>query len=86
MLKCRDVIEQADRYVDGRMNWRERLGFRMHLMLCRYCHRYIKNLSLLTRTLGGTHHNTACQAEEAEIEAVYNKVIEAETSDSSGHQ
>lgn len=46
MLKCRDVLEQADAYLANEMTSWQRVGFRMHLGLCRHCRRYLKNLRL----------------------------------------
>ena len=46
MLKCRDVLEQADAYLANEMTPWQRVGFRVHLTLCRHCRRYIKNLRL----------------------------------------
>ena len=46
MLKCRDVLEQADAYLANEMTSWQRMGFRVHLTLCRHCRRYIKNLRL----------------------------------------
>jgi hypothetical protein len=46
MLKCRDVLEQADAYLDQQLSGWQRLQFKLHLLLCRNCRRYIKNLQL----------------------------------------
>lgn len=46
MLKCRDVLEQADAYLEQQLSGWQRLQFKLHLLLCRHCRRYIKNLQL----------------------------------------
>lgn len=51
MLKCRDVAEQASAYIDHELSWRGRLGVRLHLMMCRLCREYVRQLSLVARTL-----------------------------------
>lgn len=43
MLKCRDVVEQTSDYVDDELNWRQRLSFRMHIILCGRCRAFVSN-------------------------------------------
>jgi anti-sigma factor ChrR (cupin superfamily) len=51
MLNCREISERASDYVDGTLPWHTRLQVRMHLMMCRFCREYIRQLDLLARTL-----------------------------------
>jgi predicted anti-sigma-YlaC factor YlaD len=51
MLKCRDVAEQASGYIDHELSWRGRLAVRLHLLMCRACREYVRQLSLVARTL-----------------------------------
>lgn len=46
MLKCRDILEQADAYLVGNLNSWQRLQFRLHLALCSNCRRYLRQLKL----------------------------------------
>jgi anti-sigma factor RsiW len=46
MLKCRDILEQADAYLTGHLNVWQRLQFRVHLALCANCRRYLRQLKL----------------------------------------
>ncbi|HQV80289.1 MAG: zf-HC2 domain-containing protein [Moraxellaceae bacterium] len=46
MLKCRDVLVQADAYLADELTSWQRVSFRVHLGLCRHCRRYLKNLRL----------------------------------------
>ncbi|ESR24644.1 zf-HC2 domain-containing protein [Lutibaculum baratangense] len=44
MLNCREITENADRYLDKEMGFLERLQMRLHLMMCRHCTRYVEQL------------------------------------------
>ncbi len=48
MLTCREVTERADEYIDGELGFWPAMHVRMHLVACRYCRRFIKQL----RTVG----------------------------------
>ncbi|WP_133493377.1 zf-HC2 domain-containing protein [Alcanivorax sp. 24] len=52
MLKCTEVVQRADALVDGTpLSFAERLALRSHLMLCRHCRRYVRQLKALTEHL-----------------------------------
>ena len=42
MLKCEDVVEQADAYLARELTSWQRLQFNHHLIVCRHCRSYIK--------------------------------------------
>jgi hypothetical protein len=46
MLSCREVVEQADTYLSDELNSWQRFQFKLHLMVCGYCRRYIKSFKL----------------------------------------
>jgi len=46
MLKCRDILEQADAYLTQELTSWQRAQFRLHLALCRNCRRYLRQLKL----------------------------------------
>ena len=52
MLRCKDVAERASRYVDGEMSWSQRLGMRLHLMMCLHCRRFMRQFRVVRDTLG----------------------------------
>jgi anti-sigma factor ChrR (cupin superfamily) len=48
MLKCKHVTEKADALIDGSaLSQRERFALRLHLMMCRHCRRYVRQLRAL---------------------------------------
>lgn len=59
MLRCRDIVRHADVYLAGEMSFWRRLGFQLHLLLCRDCRRYVRELVLTTevsRRMAATGH------------------------------
>lgn len=51
MLTCRELAHRhASDYLDGQLGWRERLGVRYHLLICKHCRRFVAQLSKV-RTL-----------------------------------
>ncbi len=51
MLTCQEVTERASDFVDATLPWRARLHVRMHLLMCRFCREYVRQMALLARTL-----------------------------------
>jgi predicted anti-sigma-YlaC factor YlaD len=51
MLNCRDVTSMASAYLDRALPWRTRAQVRLHLLMCRICRRYLKQLELTTAAL-----------------------------------
>jgi len=55
MMSCRDVAALANDHVDGLLTRRQRLGVRLHLMMCKHCRRAIRQLRAtiaLVRSIG----------------------------------
>ncbi len=44
MLKCKDIAAHASDHVDGELGWRASLGYGMHLLVCGYCRRFVRQL------------------------------------------
>lgn len=66
MLNCREVSNNASRYLDDEMPWRERAAMKMHLLMCHHCRRFVRQLSGLIRSIPSMHR----QASAEEIEKV----------------
>ena len=47
MLRCKEVVRQADDYLDQRLSWGQRLSMGLHLLICMHCRRYLAQLRLL---------------------------------------
>ena len=55
MLKCRDVVANAENYLDGAQSWHQRLAMRFHLLICDKCRRYVRQLRALLRATPFMH-------------------------------
>ena len=75
MLKCREVVHNAGQLLDGDISRRQRLAIRMHLLMCRHCRRYVRQLQALLRAIPFMHH----QASDAEVTRVMNKIRSHQT-------
>ncbi|KTC21421.1 anti-sigma factor [Pseudomonas marginalis ICMP 9505] len=51
MLTCKEQVARSSDYLDGQLTFRERLLVRHHLMFCRNCRRFIRQMRLLQATL-----------------------------------
>jgi anti-sigma factor ChrR (cupin superfamily) len=51
MLNCREITERASDFLDGTLPWHVRLQVRLHLTMCRFCREYVRQLSLVVRSL-----------------------------------
>lgn len=44
MKTCREVTTMISSDTLAQSNWRERMGVKLHLMMCRHCNRYAAQL------------------------------------------
>ena len=51
MLNCKEIAERASDFLDGTLPWHARLEVRLHLMMCRFCREYVRQMTLVVRTL-----------------------------------
>jgi predicted anti-sigma-YlaC factor YlaD len=47
MLTCKELTTAVASDDLQRRSWRERLGVRFHLMMCRHCRRYVAQLAAI---------------------------------------
>ncbi len=66
VITCREVTEQANDYLENELRFWPRLQFRLHLLACRNCRRYVdqlqRTIDLLSKT---TVESLRAEAEEA---------------------
>jgi len=51
MLNCRDVTARASDFIDAQLPLRARVQMRMHLLMCRVCREYVRQMALVIRSL-----------------------------------
>ncbi len=69
MLSCKEVSELVSQSLDRQLSLRERLGVRVHLMMCRMCRRYRRQITFIskaTRQLLGRRSPTTLPPEARE--------------------
>jgi hypothetical protein len=84
MLRCRDVVRFGDHYLSGDLRGWRRLLFRLHLMLCRDCRRYIRHL-VTTRSVSAALPPGHAVA-EAELDAVMRQLRLARAEEDGGQK
>ncbi len=47
MLTCKQASALVSQSLDRRLSWRERLGLRLHLVICAACARFARQVRLL---------------------------------------
>lgn len=55
MIKCKDVAHEASDYLDGNLSFRRKIGVKLHLMICKACRRYIKQLDQTVEAVSVTN-------------------------------
>jgi hypothetical protein len=73
MLSCKDVTQRAGDWTDGQLSFKERLSVRLHLLICAFCRRFLRQYRLAAETAA----QQACQHHPDEIHAVLQKIEEA---------
>jgi len=80
MPSCRDITEHASDYLDHALSPWHRAGFRLHLLMCLYCRRHIKQLRLTVATVGRLPpDDPTAEAEEKQLEALLHALREGKT-------
>jgi len=51
MLSCREMSDRASDLLEGRVRQRERVAARMHLLMCRLCREYYRQLRVTIATI-----------------------------------
>lgn len=70
MPSCKDITKHASDYVDHHLQWWQRPGYWLHLVMCVHCRRYIDQLKLTIRTLGQIPEATPPEVDEQQVQAI----------------
>ena len=52
MITCREATELVSRSLDAPLDWRQRLGLRVHLLACSLCRDFRRQMLFLREALG----------------------------------
>jgi predicted anti-sigma-YlaC factor YlaD len=53
MLNCKETSELVSRSLDERLSWSQRMGVRLHLLMCAACRQFAVQMSFLRRAARG---------------------------------
>ncbi len=76
MLKCRDLVHDADGLIDGGLPLHRRVLLRLHLFVCDDCRRYLRQLRLM---VGALRRSDCEHASEQEVDNVVRAVRQAKS-------
>jgi len=51
MLTCHEMSERASELLEGRARWPDRMAARVHLLMCRFCREYFRQLRVTIATI-----------------------------------
>lgn len=53
MLSCKDVTEHTSNYLDKKMSVYQRMQFRLHIMMCKGCQRFVDQFKITVASIKG---------------------------------
>ena len=74
MLKCSQIAEHGDALLASELKPGRRLSVQLHLLICRHCRRYIRQLRQLIHSVSSMHG----PANDEQVRQVLNAVKNAE--------
>jgi hypothetical protein len=51
LLNCKEISHLVSQSMDTKLPLQKRLGIKFHLLICRYCDRYAKQLLIMRNTI-----------------------------------
>ncbi|GJM04780.1 MAG: hypothetical protein DHS20C09_07710 [marine bacterium B5-7] len=46
MLNCKEISQMSSDYLDKNLSWKESFSIKIHIAMCKHCHRFIQHLKL----------------------------------------
>jgi anti-sigma factor RsiW len=71
MLSCKELVARSSDYLDKQLSFRQRLAMRRHLLACKNCRRFIKQMRLSQAVL-----RQLPQGQNAELDSLASKLAE----------
>lgn len=63
MLSCKDISQLASEHIDNEMPFFKRMQFRMHLMMCKNCRRFVEQFQLTIESISHLTPPKPCESE-----------------------
>ncbi len=78
MLTCKEVSALVSNSLDRRLSWRERLGVRLHLLICKACRRFADQMRFLQTAARQFRHHQPTQVASMQLsDAARRRIREA---------
>jgi anti-sigma factor ChrR (cupin superfamily) len=74
VLSCREIVQDADRLLAAELPWRRRVAVKLHLLMCRHCRRYVRQLRALIHAVPFMHS----KASDEEVTKIMDHVCPSE--------
>ena len=71
MLNCREVSERVSDFLDVTLPFSIRLQMRLHLLMCRICREYVRQMALVVGALGRLPRNKPAAELQTELLAMF---------------
>jgi hypothetical protein len=60
MFTCKQITELASKAQEEPLPFKQRFQFRLHLLMCKLCARYVKQLAFLRTSIKDLDHHASC--------------------------
>tara|TARA_R110002072_G_scaffold136124_3_gene278317 strand:+ start:23705 stop:23944 length:240 start_codon:yes stop_codon:yes gene_type:complete len=67
MLKCREVAELANEYIDKELPWHKTIAMGFHLSMCKHCSGFVQKLRLVVTLVKEQPPETLCDQDAEDI-------------------
>jgi len=57
MQNCQQIVDLVSQEIDRRLPWKVHLEIKMHLLMCKNCHRYAKQVKFMHSELSNIEQN-----------------------------
>lgn len=78
MISCDEATFLISKKQDAHLNWSEKLQLKMHLMFCKFCKRYDRQIGLIDRTIKTVQMKTKKRLSLKEKEKIHQRIMEEE--------
>ena len=75
MFNCKKNTEKTTRYIDNQMSFKERLAYKIHLLMCGHCRRFVNQFKSMVQSISFLQLENESQLSEKIIKIVHQNNI-----------
>jgi predicted anti-sigma-YlaC factor YlaD len=72
MISCKQISELSSDYLDGNLTFTQKLSVRFHTLMCKYCRRFLTQLSMAATFLP---EDQSSNVSDVEIESQLKRIL-----------